>query len=182
MPPRYVKTIRDEIYYEYAKLMSRSACGGKLNHGFIGTWVKELRVGQKNMSGTMREWLREQQLPKECVFCGATEDLQMDHLIPVSRGGQDVSENMVWSCRQCNISRGNKGIYEWLGLEQKDNLHRLVAGKYLKQLFDLHAFLGTLDVNREDLKKLCRKCRLPQVCAQLGKEQELTCLCLESIF
>jgi hypothetical protein len=26
MPPGYVKTIREEILYEYAKLISRSAC------------------------------------------------------------------------------------------------------------------------------------------------------------
>jgi hypothetical protein len=25
MPPAYVKTVREEIYYEYAKLISRSA-------------------------------------------------------------------------------------------------------------------------------------------------------------
>lgn len=153
MPPRYVKTIRDEIYYEYAKLMSRSAFN-KLDYGFISTWVKELRSGQKNMSGKMREWVREQQLPKECVFCSAAKNLHMDHLIPVSRGGPDVPENIVWSCQTCNTSRGNKGVYEWLGLKDKDDLHRLVAGKYLKQLFDLHDFVGTLDVNHEDLEKL----------------------------
>ena len=33
--------------------------------------------------------MREQQLPKECVFCKMTKTLQMDHLIPVSRAGQD---------------------------------------------------------------------------------------------
>ena len=36
---------------------------------------------------------------------------------------QNVAENMVWSCRNCNLARGNKGIFEWLGLEKKDKLH-----------------------------------------------------------
>ena len=171
MPPRYVKTIQDEIYYEYAKLMSRSAFN-KLDYGFIVNQVKYLRSGRIAISGTIREWMREQQLPKQCVFCEVTDSLQMDHLIPVSRGGQDVSENMVWSCQKCNATRGNKGIYEWLGLEAKDNLHRLVAGKYLKQLLDIHGDEGTLNVSREDLKRLCRKCSLPRVCAKWGKERE----------
>jgi len=181
MPPKYIKTIQDEIYYEYAKLISRSALN-KLDYGFIVNRVKDLRSGRITMSGKIREWMREQQLPRQCVFCDVTKNLQMDHLIPASRGGQDVPENMVWSCQKCNTTRGNKGIYEWLGLEEKDNLHRIVAGKYLKQLLDLHDLAGSLDVNSEDLKSLCRKCRLPQVCAEWGKKHELTCFCLESIF
>lgn len=31
----------------------------------------------------------------------------LDHLIPKSRGGQDVIENVVCSCRRCNQARGN---------------------------------------------------------------------------
>ena len=34
MPPAYVSTIREEVYYEYAKLISRSACGS-LQRPFI---------------------------------------------------------------------------------------------------------------------------------------------------
>ncbi len=53
--------------------------------------------------------MREQQLPKECGFCKMTKTLEIDHLIPVSRGGQDISEDMVLSPQKCNASRRNKG-------------------------------------------------------------------------
>jgi len=155
---------------------------GKLNYGFITDRFKALRNGQITMSGTNREWQREQELPQECVFCGSREELQMDHLIPRNRGGSDSADNMVWSCRACNISRGEKGIFEWLGLKDKDKLHRLVAGKYLKELYNLHEGAGTLDINSKEIADLCKRCKNGAVCIHWGKEKELTCFCLESIF
>ena len=67
MPPRYVNTIREEILYEYAKLISRSAYG-TLQRGFITDRFKKLRDDEISISGTIREWEREQELPKNCVF------------------------------------------------------------------------------------------------------------------
>jgi hypothetical protein len=131
MPPRYVTTIQEEIFYEYAKLISRSAYKS-LERGFITDRFKKLRDGEITISGTIREWEREQELPKECVFCRSPLDLTTDHLIPKSRGGDDSADNVVLACQPCNTSRGEKGIFEWLGLKEKDKLHRLVAGKYLK--------------------------------------------------
>ncbi len=182
MPPRYVKTIQEELFYEYAKLISRSAFKGKINYRFVSDRFKALRDGEITMSGTIREWQREQELHKECVFCGAEENLHMDHLIPRSRGGEDSADNMVWSCRNCNVSRGDNGIFVWLGLKKKDNLHRLVAGKYLKQLFNLHEEKGTMNIHEENIEDLCRECKNKPACIEWDKERELTCFCLESIF
>lgn len=91
MPPKYVKTIRDEIFYEYSKMISRSAFG-ELKHGFIGNLVKEFRLGDKTMSRTIREFEKEATLPKECVYCGSVDDLHIDHLVPRSLGGSDGAE------------------------------------------------------------------------------------------
>ena len=180
MPPPYVTTIRDEIFYEYAKLISRSAFG-ELNRAFITDRFKKLRDGNITISDTIREWEREQTLPKHCVFCGATNELTVDHLIPKSRGGSDSSDNLVLACKSCNSSRKDKGIFEWLGLEKKDLLHRLVAGKYLKQLLHLHNQKGTLYITKHEIKNLCQQCTLGETCKQWGKEYKLTCFCLESI-
>jgi hypothetical protein len=180
MPPPYVKTIREEILYEYAKLISRSAYGS-LQRGFITERFQKLRDGEIRISDTIREWEHEQELPKECVFCGSTTDLSTDHLIPRNRQGDDSAENLVLSCKTCNTSRGDKGVFEWLGLKKKDNLHRLVAGKYLKQLLKVHEQAGTLDLTRVELGQLCATCPLPDVCVASGKEGELTCFCLESV-
>lgn len=40
-----------------------------------------------------------------CMYClarGGTVHLTRDHLVPVSRGGQDVWSNVVTACRGCN--------------------------------------------------------------------------------
>lgn len=176
-----MKTIQEEIFYEYAKLISRSAFE-EIRYKFVTDRFKALRDGIITMSDTNREWQREQELQKECVFCGSQENLQMDHLIPRSRGGKDSADNMVWSCQTCNSCRGNKGIFAWLGLEKKDNLHILVAGKYLKELFDLHTEKGTIHIDVDNITNLCGGCRNKPICIEWKKEEELTCLCLESIF
>lgn len=117
MPPHYVRTVREELLYEYAKLISRSAYGG-LERAFITDRFKKLRDNEISISDTMREWEREQQLPRSCVYCGSTEDLTSDHLIPRNRGGDDSADNMVLACKTCNAARGDKGIFEWLGLKE----------------------------------------------------------------
>ena len=180
MPPPYVKTIREEMQYEYAKLITRSAYGS-LERAFITDRFMKLRSGEITMSDTIREWEREQELPRACVFCGALENLSTDHLIPVDRGGEDSADNLVLSCRSCNSGRGDKGIFEWLGLKAKDNLHRLVSGKYLKQLMKVHEIAGTLEVNKKTLGTLCARCALPEVCKKWNSVGKLTCFCLESV-
>jgi hypothetical protein len=180
MPPHYVRTIREEILYEYAKLISRSAYRS-LQRRFITDRFKKLRDGEITISGTMREWEREQELPKQCVYCNSIDDLTTDHLIPRSRGGDDSADNVVLACQLCNISRSDKGIFEWLGLKEKDRLHRLVAGKYLKQLLTLHEKSGTLEISKDEITILCKICSLPKLCEQWKTVRELTCFCLESI-
>jgi 5-methylcytosine-specific restriction endonuclease McrA len=102
MPPRYVGTIREELQYEYAKLMSRTVFHEQLNYGFITDRFKALRGGTITISGTNREWEKEAELPRSCVFCGADKDLQRDHLIPSSRGGSDDADNVR---RQLKVDR-----------------------------------------------------------------------------
>lgn len=182
MPPPYVKTIEEEILYEYAKLISRSVFAGRINYRFVSDRFKALRSGEATMSGTIREWQREQELQKECVFCGANENLQVDHLIPRNRGGKDVADNIVWACNTCNSSRGSQGVFQWLGLKEKDKLHRVVAGKYLKQLYELHTRQGTLKIHKNSITILCPKCKNVLTCVKWDKVHKLSCFCLESIF
>ncbi len=47
------------------------------------------------------------QRDKNCCRCGAEEELQFDHILPVSKGGNDEPENLRILCATCNSSRGN---------------------------------------------------------------------------
>lgn len=82
-----------------------------------------------------------------CEYCGSKENLSWDHLIPRVKDGPDTAENHVWACRRCNSSKGGKGIYEWYGIDRKDELPRLIAGKYLKLLYEIHDSRGTLNAS-----------------------------------
>ena len=42
-----------------------------------------------------------------CVYCGSAGRLTLDHVVPRSRGGDSVWENVVTSCAPCNLRKGN---------------------------------------------------------------------------
>lgn len=44
----------------------------------------------------------------KCAVCGSTDDICIDHVIPLSKGGTDAIENIQPLCRMCNASKGNK--------------------------------------------------------------------------
>ena len=43
-----------------------------------------------------------------CQECGATEDLQLDHIIPFSKGGATTVENLQLLCGKCNRAKSDK--------------------------------------------------------------------------
>lgn len=183
MPPPIVKTIKDEIYWQYAKLISKSAGFGINQRAFQMDRFIALRDGKIKWSPAIREWVREHEKPNECIYCGFKKDLTVEHILPRSCEGPDSADNAIKVCKKCNSSKGGKKLYEWIGLKNKDKIPRIAEGKYLKLLYQLHEKLGTLDVNKDELKiKLCFKCSSNHLCKEENKEGKLTVYCLEGIF
>lgn len=46
----------------------------------------------------------------DCVFCGSSENLEIDHIVPVSKGGDSEPENLQVLCRSCNRSKRTKPV------------------------------------------------------------------------
>ncbi len=67
MPPAAVKTIRDLIYYQYAKVIAGSAGTGKENYAFIMDRFQKLRAGEIEMSDVLREKRNSSKTKKEGV-------------------------------------------------------------------------------------------------------------------
>jgi hypothetical protein len=182
MPPAAVKTIGDLIFWQYAKLISKSA-GLETQRAFQMSRFTKLRDGEIAWSSTIQEWLREHEKPDECIYCGTKGPLTTDHILPLSRGGPDTPDNVIRVCKSCNSSKGSKRLYEWKGLMAKDDIPRIAEGKYLKLLYDLHEKHGTLNVNKKDLgQQMCPGCDMKPHCISEDTEEKLSVYCLEGIF
>lgn len=48
-----------------------------------------------------------------CRRCNATENITIDHIVPVSKGGKNITSNLQLLCKSCNSKKGAKmeGIY-----------------------------------------------------------------------
>lgn len=177
MPPKAVKTIRDLIFWQYAKIISDSAGYGKKQFGFVMDRFQKLSSGQINWSTSIREYVKEREKPDICIYCGNKEELTLEHILPRSRNGPDSPDNAVWVCRRCNSSKGDKRLYEWFELGRRYEVPRIAEGKYLKLLYSMHEQKGTLNVF--DVSMLCPECDMTSKCPE---KEKLTVYCLEGIF
>lgn len=151
------KTVREVLYYEYAKIIANSALGMnekssktekelKRYWGLVRSKFEDMKHGKMSPSGVIRE--NKMLIQKEgqyCAYCGSTSDLQWEHIVPLSRGGPDTIDNLVRACRNCNISKGGKTPSE-LYENRWHQIPRIVRGKYVKVLMAEHEKQGTLDL------------------------------------
>lgn len=149
MPHASVKTIRDLIYWEYAKLIAGSTVGDRKNYGFVMHCYKRLGEGKIHPSAILRENRKLFETGEVCAYCGNTWELQWEHIIPRARIVIDTIDNQVLACRSCNSQKRSRDPFEWYGLERRYEVPRIVLGKYLKLIYELHEHQGTLD--KDDL-------------------------------
>ena len=51
---------------------------------------------------------------RKCAYCGKTDvPLEVEHIVPKSRGGTDRVSNLTISCRACNVKKGDKTAEEF---------------------------------------------------------------------
>ena len=63
-------------------------------------------------NGSTRQWrnIRQRILRRDghiCQYCGQEADT-VDHVIPRRLGGLDSDDNLVASCKRCNLSKGGR--------------------------------------------------------------------------
>lgn len=163
MPDKEVKTIRDLIYFQYAKIIAKSAFGEdakKTSYGFIKKTFRDLMNDEKKWSDILREDKQLVEGDKVCAYCGSTENLQWEHIVPKSLKINDRCptceriqgiHNQVWACRKCNSSKSDNGLYHFIyslhpGEKRiSDKVPSLVEKKYLKTIYYCHICNGTLE-------------------------------------
>lgn len=74
----------------------------------------------------LRELMRR---TKACPYCGQSleeQRIEIDHIIPLSKGGMHTRKNIVACCWECNQKKRNKDFYEWY-LEIEEHIRESVA-------------------------------------------------------
>ena len=84
--------------------------------------LKDLEIANKNRFNSYRKFadkyisnpkIRSQVWKKHgktCLNCGTTENISLDHVIPVSKGGMNDISNLQPLCKSCNSKKGSKII------------------------------------------------------------------------
>ncbi len=143
--------------YQYAKIIACSAFGcangveaKKKHYGFIRNTFRDLSSRRKTWSQIEREDWQLVESNKECAYCGGTNYLAHEHIVPESlQINQNCHHcdtiqsihNKVWACKRCNSEKGTEGLYSFykkrFPSEKKfyDLIHPLVEKKYLKTVY-----------------------------------------------
>lgn len=73
---------------------------------------------EKNKAREMRQsqWWKNRLSRGVCYYCGRAfppAELTMDHVVPLSRGGQTTKSNVVPACKTCNTKKRQLVPVEW---------------------------------------------------------------------
>ena len=89
----------------------------------------------------VREYLLEK-WHRQCVYCQARDlPLQIEHLVPKSRGGTDRVSNLALACNRCNQKKGNQPLEAFL--KGKPELLRVLKRQAQAPLKDATAVNAT---------------------------------------
>jgi hypothetical protein len=162
-----VLSIRDLIYYQYAKLVCRSTfhipdgvSAIEKHYSFIKNTFRELKNGYKQWSDIVREDLKLFESEKKCIYCSTSQNISQEHIVPRSLkilprcGHCDTvqgAHNLIWTCRECSSAKGLKGLYEFYKDKYPDDnkfydhIPALAEKQYLRTMYCCHGCAGTLD-------------------------------------
>lgn len=70
----------------------------------------------------------------KCAYCEADGKLELEHFIPISKGGKSIPGNLLYACKECNHGVGGKHRkhpLDWLiekyGEEDGDEMYRYIC-------------------------------------------------------
>ena len=84
------------------------------NDGRTARQIRKARLHNLPSTLTTIEWQSiKSTFNNRCVYCGEEKPLVQEHFIPLSKGGEYTSNNIIPSCSFCNGSKFNKDFFKW---------------------------------------------------------------------
>ena len=177
MPPPEVRSIKDMIFWQYAKILVDIAGMSRHNSSIVKEKFAQLKAGKIAWPENLKDFIKRSEDSARCVYCGRKTILKHERLLPLSRGGAYDGDNSVMVCMNCSHSKGEKRMYEFYGLENRDTIPKIAEAKYLNLLYRLHQKRGTLD--ESEVRKMCVRCDMANLCPE---KEILSVYCLEGCF
>lgn len=88
-----------------------------MNQFIIEVSAQDMRREKEKARELRRtRWWKNRVARGVCHYCGGVfpaEELTMDHLVPMIRGGKSTPGNVVPACRECNSKKGYLLPLEW---------------------------------------------------------------------
>ena len=154
------QTVKELLYWSYANLaMAHAALKegipryGRTSFMIRSRLYKGLMEGRLCVSNLALDDKVRLFLPQACAYCGRGARLEVDHIIPLHKGGKDQGENLIWACRSCNGSKGARDPLLWL-LERGQFPPLLLLRRILKLGIELCQERGVLDAGLESAPDL----------------------------
>lgn len=87
--------------------------------------ISGIEYQQGELAGyEMREYMLEK-WKRKCAYCGAESiPLEIDHIVPKSRGGSDRATNLTLVCKPCNLAKKNHPVEDFLK-DKPETLNRI---------------------------------------------------------
>ncbi|MBV8384847.1 MAG: HNH endonuclease [Planctomycetaceae bacterium] len=126
--------------------------------------ISGVEYQQGTLAGSeLREYLLEK-FDRTCAYCSKTDvPLQIEHIIPRSRGGTDRVSNLTLACEPCNRRKGNRPVEGFL--KRKPEVLERVLKRAKAPLKDATAVNAT----RWELYRRLKATGLPVECGSGGR-------------
>ena len=147
----WLDTTGEVLHWSYANLAmahaavsKRAESYGRKHYAIRARLYKGLRTGTMNVGPLADDERLKLTLPQACAYCGGRQHLAADHIVPRDRGGADEGDNLIWACRGCNSSKGNKDLLAWY--ERRTEFPPLlILRRYVKLALEMCTVRGILD-------------------------------------
>lgn len=106
--------------------------------------TRGLRYGSMAMGSVLADEKLKFHNGAQCSYCGCTEQIVLDHLIPRAAGGRDTGDNLLPACKRCNSSKGSKDFLRWYQA-RGEFPPLMVLRRYLKVLVITAETAGVMD-------------------------------------